>query len=109
MNRTSLVMRGIIVAFAFFAIEENAASAQTFLPGPAWTYAAPPALQWTPAPMFVVPASPLRTYSPARPAFRLGSSRGDNSRLDWLPANQPKGACRRRTAARGLELQRSGL
>jgi hypothetical protein len=100
-------MRGIIVASAFFAIEENAATAQIF-PGPAWTYAAPPALQWTPAPIFV-PASPLRTYTPARPAFHLGSSRGDSSRLDWLPANQPKGTCRRRTAARGLELQRSGL
>jgi hypothetical protein len=104
MNRTSLVMRGI-VAFAFFAIE-NAACAQT-IPGTAWIFPVPPALQWTPT--FPSTASPLRTYSYAGASvFHLGA-RGESSRLDWLPASQPKGPCRRRTAARGLELQRSGL
>jgi hypothetical protein len=104
MNRTSLVTRGI-VAFALFAIE-NAASAQTF-PGSAWIFPVPSALQWTPA--YSSTASPLRTYSYASAsAFHLGAY-GESSRLDWLPANQLKGACRRRTAARGVELQRSGL
>jgi hypothetical protein len=118
MNRTSLAMRAV-VAFAVFAIE-NAASAQT-IPGPARIYSSQPALQWTPTvgtPMFA-PASPLRTYGQAgAPAFQLGthgeSGPGENrpseNRPEWLAAaNQPGGVCRRRTAVRGLELQRSGL
>ena len=103
MNRTSLVMRGI-VAFAVFAMV-NAATAQTF-PGPGWIFPVPPALQWTP--VFPSAASPLRNYSSPRvPAFQLGA-RGED-RPELLPANQQRGVCRRRGAARGLELQRNGF
>jgi hypothetical protein len=118
MNRTSLIMRAV-VAFAFLAIE-NAARAQT-IPVPAWIYPAPPALQWTPmlgTPIFgtpiFAPASPLRTYGQAgAPGFQLGphgENRPGESGPEWLSAaNQPRGVCRRRTPARGLEPQRSGF